>query len=93
MTTLNPDKDEFILVPATSRERKYAPLESEAVKQRRLKRKKVNDMQKQVGEYRCTKCGETVILPVGDSTPFKCKKCGGEECLMNFSTGMAEQGE
>ncbi len=89
MTTLNPDTDEFILTPCIYRERQYAPLDRKEAERRKVavnpKQSKGEPMEKQVGEYRCTKCGETVILPVGDDTLFKCKKCGGEECELNFT--------
>jgi predicted nucleic acid-binding Zn-ribbon protein len=42
-------------------------------------------MESTMGEYQCTKCGETVMLPVGDDTLFGCQQCGGEEGEMNYA--------
>jgi predicted nucleic acid-binding Zn ribbon protein len=46
---------------------------------------KGEEMENQMGEYQCTNCHESVVLAVGDDSPFNCKNCGGEECEMNFN--------
>jgi hypothetical protein len=47
----------------------------------------------QMGEYRCTRCGQTVNLAVDDDTAFTCAVCGGNECEMDFAFGTPEPRE